>query len=396
MRLSPCGSLAVAALVTAVGLRDAPAQVARPPQLRATVDLRIDKALPDASRSAALLVGSSGEMIVAQLQSVGAIRGFDSAGRAMSWSIPTGVGRDSDIRWVTRMGWSGSTLWVADPGFNQLALIDRNGKITKSLEYPSWVRPAWADRRKFPVFADVEPFALYSDGTWLVRPSRERSLVSTPDYDKSVGYLMRIAENGSVLKVIARIPRDERRIDVRFNNSSLPAIYPPLTLWDVAADGAHIVVVATSLSGPDSATYRVTALGAQGDTVFNRRFPFTPAPMSKQSVDSVRARLNRSLGARSGPDLSESMVKQLPWAYPPIEQVIVGRDQTTWIGLRATSSDRTWIALDAAGTPSGLVTLPRDFLLRAADREHVWGFERDGDRVVALVRYKVLPATPHR
>jgi hypothetical protein len=293
------------------------------------------------------------------------------------------------------MGWSGSTLWIADPGFNQLALIDRNGKITKSLEYPSWVRPAWADRRKFPVFAGVEPLALYSDGAWLVRPSRERSLVSTPDYDKSVGYLMRVAENGSVLKVVARVPRDERRLDFRFSNSSLPTIYP-LTLWDVAADGARIVVVATSLSGTDSSTYRVTALGAQGDTVFSRKFPFTPVPLSKQSVDSVRTRFNRSLGVRSAPDLGESMVKQLPWAYPPIEQVIIGRDQTTWLGLRATGTDRTWIALDATGAPIGSLALSTDFLLRAADREHVWGFERDGDRVAALVRYKVLPTAPHR
>ena len=206
------------ALVVALASHRIPAQ-ARAPQLRAVVDQRVENALPQASRSAVLTISPSGEMIVAGAQLSGGIRGFDSTGRALPWSIPFGNGIDAEIRWVWRMGWTGHTLWAADPGFGQLALIDRSGKVTKSLEYPSWVRPSWADRRKFPVFGGVEPLALYADGSWLVHPSKERSVVATPDYDNAFGYLMRIKENGSMERVVARGPRNDTRGDTRIRSS---------------------------------------------------------------------------------------------------------------------------------------------------------------------------------
>jgi hypothetical protein len=368
----------------------------RTPQLRAVADLRIDKAFPQANRFAVLTIGPLGEMIVAGAQLSGAIRGFDSTGRALSWSIPFGNGLDSDIRWVWRMGWTGTTLWVADPGFSQLALIDRRGKVTKSLEYPSWVRPAWADRRKFPVFGGVEPLALYADGSWLVRPSRERSVLSTPEYDKSFGYLMRINENGSVQRVVARVPRNDVRFDFRIRNSSqavLPS-YAPLTVWDASTDGSRVVVVTTALRGVDSASYRVTALGALGDTAYSRRIPFVPVAMSKQSIDSVRTRFSRSVGQRSAEEVGEARVKQLPWAYPPVESVLAGRDQTTWIELRSTTAERTWLVLDPTGAPIGALALPKEFVLRAAERERAWGFDRDGDQLTSLVRYKISSGAP--
>ena len=386
----PRGSLTFS-LFAALASSRAPAQ-ARTPQLHAAVDLRIEKPLSEASRSPMMTVGPSGEMIVASGQVSGTVRGFDSTGRAFAWSLPIGNNRDSEIRWVWRMGWVDKTLWVADPGFAQLALIDRGGKVTKSLEYPSWVRPSWADRRKFPVFGGVEPLALYADGSWLVRPSKERSLVATPEYDNTSGYLMRIKENGSVERVVARVPRNDARVDFRFRNApeaSAPS-YAPLTLWDVSSDGSHVVVVTTALGGADSATYRVTALSGLGDTLYSRRIPFVPVPMSKQSIDSVRSRFSRSIGRRSAEEVGEAAVKQLPWAYPPVERLIAGCDQTTWIELRSTTAEHTWLVLDATGTPTGTVVFPKAFVLRAAKRDRGWGFDRDSDRVSSLVRYKVV------
>jgi hypothetical protein len=368
------------------------------PQLRSMIDLRIDKTLPGSGRSTMLVLGPAGEMIVAQTQSQGAISGLDSSGHALSWSVPVGGGRDGDIRWITRLGWMGNTLWVADPGFDQLALIDRAGKITKSLEYPSWVRPSWSDRRKYPVFAALEPVALYSDGTWLVRPYQERSVMSTPEFDPTSSYLMRIAENGSIQRVIARLPRDESRIDVTAGNNDRRVAIPfraipfrAQNMWDVSSDGARVVLVATSLHGADSATYRVTEIGAKGDTIFSRRFPFVPVPISRQTIDSVRMRITHGIGGRSTDETRDFMVKQLPPVYPPIESVVVGRDGTTWIELRHTTPEHSWLALDAGGAPIGVAEFPKEFVLRAAERGRVWGFNNDGDHLSAIVRYKILP-----
>jgi hypothetical protein len=380
LRLSRVAIASIATLSARVG-----AQV-KAPQLRAVQDLRVDQATTTGNRSAVLTVGPSGEILVAA-QLSGAIRGFDSTGKPLSWTLPFGNILDSEIRWVWRMGWIGNSLWVADPGFTQIALIDRGGKVTKSLEYPSWVRPAWADRRKFPVFGGLEPLAVYADGSWLVRPSRERSLVSTPEYDKSYSYLLRISESGSIEKLIARIPHGGALADPRFRSTSqatLP-VYAPLTVWDASTDGSRVAVVSAALAGADSATYRVTAIGARGDTVYSKQFPFVPVPMSKQSIDSLRARYNRG---------GEEAVKRLPWAYPPVQGVLVGRDQTVWIELRSATPGRLWLVLDPKGDAVGTVRVPSEFVAKVAERGRMWGFDREADRVTALVRYRieVVPA----
>jgi len=389
MRL-PCHlprvAIAFIALVSARGGAQAKAT-----QLRAVQDLRVDQTTPTPNRSAVITVGPSGEIIVASGQLSGAIRGFDSTGKPLSWSVPFGNNRDLEIRWVWRMGWTGNSLWVADPGFKQIALIDRAGKVTKSLEYPSWVRPAWADRRRFPVFAGLDPLALYADGSWLVRPSNPRSLVSTPEYDNSYSYLARMSEGGSIEKLIVRVPRGGPPPDPRMRSTS-QAIFPasgPLPVWDASTDGSRVVVVSTALTGADSATYRVTAIGARGDTVFSKPFPFVPVPMSKQSIDSVRTRYNRSIGDRASDVAREEAVKRLPWAYPPVEGVLAGRDQTVWIELRSTAPEHMWLVLDTKGETIGTVRLPKEFVARVAERGRVWGFDRDADRVTALVRYRI-------
>jgi hypothetical protein len=388
MRLPPHLSRLAIAFIAALSVR-AGAQ-AKAPQLRAVQDLRVDQTTPTPNRSAAFTVGPSGEMLVASGQLSGAIRGFDSTGKPLSWSVPFGNNRDLEIRWVWRMGWTGNSLWVADPGFKQIALIDGSGKVTKSLEYPSWVRPAWADRRKFPVFAGLEPLALYADGSWLVRPSNERSLVSTPEYDNSYSYLVRMSEGGSIEKVIARIRRGGVPPDPRVRSTS-QAIFPAfgLPVWDASTDGSRVVVVSTALTGADSATYRVTAIGARGDTVFSKQFPFVPVAMSKQSIDSVRMRYTRSLGDRASDAVREEMMKRLPWAYRPIEGVLMGRDQTVWIELRSTAPEHLWLVLDTKGEAIGSVRLPSEFVARVAERGRVWGFDREADRVTALVRYRI-------
>jgi len=367
----------------------------RPLQLRATEDLRVESPLSSNVRATALLPGASGEMILAPLETRGKILGFDSAGRALSLAIPIG-GRDAEVNWVSRLGWMTNTLWVSDPSFDQVALIDRGGKVTKSLEFPSFVHPSWSDRRKYPVFARLEPLALYSDGTWLVRPGQERSVMSTPEYDKKFSYLMRIGENGAIQRVVARFPRDEDMLDLSVKQSRWTSRIPfhDRTLWDVSADGSRIVT-AWRGRGADSATFQVAVLGEKGDTLFSKKLPYTPVAIPKKAVDSALTKFNRSIANMSVEELRGLVAKQIPSTYPPVVDIIAGRDKTTWVEVRGTSLDQhQWIAFDATGTVIGTVALPKGIVLRAADRDHLWGFDSDVDRVKALVRYKVVASPP--
>lgn len=368
---------------------------AKLPQLKATVDLRIDTALMNPIRQAIILPGPSGEMVVSPQEAQGNIRWFDASGRAMPFKIPVGYGKDNDVRWVTRLGWSGANLVAIDPGFRQIALLDKAGKLTKSLEYPSMIRPGWSDRHKYPIFSRYDVFTAYANGDLLTRGAEPKELMSTKEYDSTYSYFMRTNENGQIQRVLGRVPRNEGVLERRSENSRWVYRVPffPRTMWDIAADGSKIAIVSQSLKGPDSASYRLIILGEKGDTVLSKKFPTTLTLLPKKSVDSAVARVSGSLRDHPLEELRGLVTKEIPPVYPPVEGLIFGADQTIWLLLHSTSADRQWLALDPAGNPIGVASVPKSFVARAADRTHLWGFEAEGEQLRSLVRYAITAGT---
>jgi len=364
---------------------------AKPVQLKATADLRIDSALANPVRQAIILPGPSGEMVVSPQEAQGAIRWFDANGRALPFKVPIAYGRDSDVRWVMRLGWSGSALFAVDPGFRQVAVLDRAGKVTKSLEYPSMIRPGWSDRHKYPLFSRYDIFGLYANGDLLVRPTEPKELMSTKEYDSTYSYFMRTNENGSIQRVIGRMPRNEGVLERRSGGSRWIYRVPffPRTMWDIASDGSRILFVSQALKGADSASYRVTVVGEKGDTLLSKKYPTTLGAIPKKTVDSALARVSGGLRDHPPEELRGLVAKEIPPVYPPIEGAILGADQTIWLQLHSTTGDRQWLALDPAGNPIGVVSVPKNFVARAGDRTHLWGFEAEGDQLRSLVRYLV-------
>jgi len=371
---------------------------AKLPQLKATADLRIDTALANPARNAFVLPAPSGAIIVSP-ESQGAIRWFDANGHSLPFKAVVGFAKDPDIRTVTRLAWSGSTPIVVDPAFQQVALLDRTGKVTKSLEMPSMVRPSWSDRHKYPIFSRFETFAVYPNGDWLVRAAEAKTFMATPDYDSSYTYFMRTDENGSIQRSLARVPKTDGVIDRRSGQSRFVYRVPfaPRTLWDVSSDGSRIAIVSQAVRGADSATYRVTVIGEKGDTVFSKKFPATLIAVSKKSVDSALARVRGSRDF-AVEQLRGVVGKEIPPMFPPVDNLIIGADKTIWLELHSAGADRQWLAIDPAGGPIGVASVPRTFVARAADRTHLWGFEAEGEQLRTLVRYSIsaAPAGPKR
>jgi len=389
---APSTPFVVAGVVLAAARLDAQA---KPPQLKATVDLRIDSALTNPVKQAAILPGPAGEIVVSPQEAQGTMRWFDGAGRALPFKLPVSYGRDADVRWITRLGWAGSTLFAIDPGFRQIAVLDRAGKVTKSVEYPSMIRPGWSDRHKYPLFSRYDVLALYANGDLLVRPAEPKELMSTKEYDSTYSYFMRTNENGSIQRIVGRVPRNEGVLQRRSGGSRWVYRVPlfPRTMVDVAPDGSRIAIVSQSLAGPDSASYRVTLLGEKGDTILTKKFAATLVAIPKKSVDSALARVSGSLRDHPVEELRGLVAKGIPAFYPPVEGLVLGADQTIWLQLHSTIADRQWLALDPAGNPIGIASVPRSFVVRAADRTHLWGFEAEGDQLRALVRYSVTAGT---
>lgn len=368
--------------------------------LTPTQDLRIGAQALGAARDVLIALAPDGRVIVAPRFGGLWIVAFDSLGNRLPWKIAVGRRDDSEILVPSRIGFIAgtATMWVADNGYQQVALVDADGKVFKSLESPSWVHPTWAERRKYPVFANSQAFALYKDESMLLLPGRERALLETPGYDRSGLHLLRTSSSGSIQRTVAMVPSLQDRLELHAKRCEhvIPIPFGTPATWAVSADGSRLVVVKSGVSAADSGTVRVTTLDDHGDTVFSRIVPQPAVRIPQATIDNFLS-MHRGCGDFSTEEIRDSLTRRLAAFKSFVVGVLPGRDQTTWVTMRPeadTATERTAIGLDERGGIIGVATLPPNQLLVGADRNHLWMIEGGRMRApVALVRYK-LDATP--
>jgi hypothetical protein len=342
--------LALGAVATAQGS----AKTKSPPALGIVEELRIPLPETRAQRGASLLIGADGRMIAVPLWG-GEMVAFDSTGKQLPYKQTIGGSADPEIRYAEKFGWVGKTMWVWDPPSGQIALVDPQLKVTKSLEVPSWIRPSWADRRKYPVFGRMGALAVYPDGSWLVVPSSPKSLVDTPDYDKTMSYMVRISESGSIQRTIARVPWLPNAPRGGRPPGSMKQPAPSnFAFWNSSADGSRILIGIPSTTAGDS-NHVITVINEKGDTIYSRSMLFA------DQVASAR----------------------------------VARDGSVWLQLRGRTGDRTWLTLDPSGQQRGILTFENNSSIYDADGSRIWTTERVGPTQF-LVRYRVTAAPPPR
>jgi hypothetical protein len=389
---------ALATLLLAAGTTEVQAQRGnadpRAKPLELQQPLRIDLAREEVILGA-MAVAPDGRIIMAPARGRGArtpIKAFDSTGRRLPWTIPTGRGDSVEISSVSRLGFMGTTLYVVDQGFDHFALVSNQGVVTKSIELPSLVRPTWADRRRFPIFESLEPIALYPDGSMLVYPLSPRSVLATPDFDSTTSYLMRVNASGAIQQVVARTPRETAP-----GFQMLPGVerFVVPRLWAVAANGSRIAVVAAPQNGRDSTTITVTMLNDRGDTMFVRRLEHAPVRVTQAQVDSAIARGGVSaerIGTVARGRGRLVVGQQIPATLPPVTAIVIGRDQSVWLALAETREGQPYVGWDSRGDPLGTFTAPRTMRLTVADRTTGWFVERSiPTSPGAVVRYRIVP-----
>jgi hypothetical protein len=379
-------------LAGTAGAQSAP----RPLSLVQDGHLELSKA--GGARDALVVPAANGRVVVAPKNSWDAtISVFDSTGKSMPWKIQTGRNDNADIMVVTRVGWiaGSNTLWVSDRGYNQVALVDGAGKVTKSIEYASWVHPSWAERRKFPVFASMDPVAVYADQTMLIIPGRERSLISTPGYDRTVTHLLRTTWSGAIQRSIASVPLEEGRIDMRAKNGTgyiMTIPFAPRTVWSVSPDGMHIALAIPGVTRADSGTIRVVSLNDRGDTVFARRYPYPALRVDSAAVDRFLSNI-RAVGAISAERLRDSASRQIPEFQSLLNTVMAGADGSIWVVARAPSDSSKEIhalVIDPHGQLVGTVVLPANSRIAAATLDHLWIYELGRmNTPTGVIRYSV-------
>lgn len=341
--------------------------------------------------------GPDGRIITAPEFLAGVIRAFDSTGKSLGWNIPVG-GRDTDIGWVDRLGWTGSSAWISDMRFSQVVPIDAQGKLGKSIPFPTWVRPTWAERRKYPLFGRLQPLAVYADHSMLVKPSSPRSLLDTPGFDRSITHLLRIDADGVIQREIAQFDEAGGRITITGDGRAEHTMTAPFYAyrpWSVSPDGQRVVIVIPAATSQDSGFFRVVAIGEKGDTIFSRRYPCPSVRVTNAMADSALATV-QGFGGTSAAEVRARLAPRIPAFKSFVTGLYVGADHSAWIVTRPvsdTAKARDALILDEHGEPLASVRMPDNVTPLAVNRARLWGLER-GKR--ALVRFELQAAPPAR
>jgi len=374
------------------------------PELQYAPDLTIDLAKEGMRGVAQMIVNNRGKMVVVHAIYPAELIAFDSAGRKQVWPLKIGSRTvKSEVAGIASMGWVGDSMWIFDPAFDQLAVVDSNGKLLKSLERPSWVRPFWRDRRKYPLFRGLIWQALYPDGTALVTPLSPRALFDSPEYDRSKMHLLRVDADGKILKTIARVPAGDPRLQLRdgMERTVIGLPFFAKTVWKVSADGQRIAIVKPLTTAADSGAFVVTALNPDGDTLFSRRFVAETKRVPTDEVEKALAAV-KPFGRYTAEWIRDTLRKQVPVFESRVVTVNIGVDNSVWVWLRSPVPESRAFVIDARGEPVGTVGFPPSWKLGALSVDRLWTTQRVGtarhgrQNIVRLQRVVATAARPSR
>jgi hypothetical protein len=369
-----------------------------------TRDTSLDLKKAGFPRTSQVLINRDGRILIATEYFGGEIASFDSALKKLPWKVQTGrkpEGGMSDVVYVNQWGFVGDSVWLLDPYYKHIAYIGTDGSVAKSIGFPSWVRPFWKDRRKYPLFANMAWQAAYPDATLLVEPSLPRRILDTPGYDADQRMLVRVDGDGRVVKLVARMPAMDGRVTLRSGTERTTVNVPnfPKAYWKVSTDGRRVAVVTPIAS--DSGAFRVDVMDENGDTVFTKRYAVDAARMPATRVDSLVAP-QKGFGRYSVEQVRDTVRKLIPAFYTPLVGVDIGLDYSVWVSVRrpTTKIEHTDVlVLDPKGEPVGITTVLRNAKIMGRSLDRLWIQELDrGKNTNLLVLYSVGPkaARPSR
>jgi hypothetical protein len=361
-----------------------------PLKLIAARDLFIDAAANDLSPVGWMAVGPEGTIAVGQPQDNG-VRFFSSNGkpRGMFGRRGTGPGEFGSI---TLQGWLADTLWIGDLDTKRLTLISPEGELIRSVLWPAGIRFPPGTPTPVPSFIFVAPRALYQDGSLLVFAylADEQHATSLSRPPLGLQPLLRVTSDGNFVRVIAWTLRPNE--GCYFSppgaaRSRIPLCFQPI--WAIAPDGSLITLARVLRSDDTNDFVQITTVSARGDTLFSSVFPIRRVVIPRRIADSVITSYAAQFARTNLANAYRGM--KLPSTFPPLQNILLGRDGTVWFEGGNISGDREWHILGSAGQSLGTLLLSRRTDLKVVSRTVVWGTERDADGLESIVRLRVNP-----
>jgi hypothetical protein len=301
------------------------------------------------------LIASTGEVIAS----------FDSTGTSR-WTMES---LSAELRGPPlASGWLGNRIWLSDATSSNVAIVDAAGRLVESRDGPLLIRPPIGSRLSFPAFGALRVYSLLADGDLVGIPGLRLGVPDrSPDRGDSGSFVVRVAPNGTVKRVIAYFPRLARQVTSGMTSS-------PVQLIKVASDGGRVVrakfIRANGRSaGPD--TIEILAIRLAGDTAFFKRVSYPTRAIMDGYLDTIASR--RLPGASATARLRE--LESLKARYSPLVDLTVGTDYSVWLSIKDSPRTQVTVGTDSIGRLVGTVRMPKHMAVKAAHGSHLWAVD---------------------
>jgi hypothetical protein len=364
----------------------------QPPRMRLTEDLRLDANTEDFPVIGAIHIGPRREIVVPVRQDLN-LRIYDSTGKRIAVVGRRGDG-PGEFQAIGQMGWVADTLWAYDFQHRRITFISPSGTVLRSTLLMASLQPPRGNVETAGALEWFVPYALFADGA-VVGEGRFHQPRVAGKYVWAERRIVHAPVAGG-MRTLAKSPEYENGpwfMTVEVFGRSVP--YAPLPQTVFSPDGRRFAFLTTDIQSRAGGTYTIQMFGTTGEVIFNKTFSFAGTVIPQRVVDSTLAAMippagRGTEGPADMPQRFQALAKErIPPVYAPVQSIILGLDNTTWVVLRRNTDGQTAIALNARGEPVGSLSVPTRSRIWQGSASHVWMTETDSDGLVSVVRYRL-------
>jgi len=194
------------------------------------------------------------------------------------------------------------------------------------------------------------------------------------------------AVDGEIEQVLLPLPFKDNVMVVAANASTVNPVGNG-AVNAISSDGELVGVADVEVEDSQD-LLRVRVVRADGELVFDRQLMVETVPLPSTARDSLKELAAARLGNRDLLRAFESAVDATR-IYPPLTEMIIGRDGTVFIGLTEREGIHPYVVLGPEGDVMGIVDVRAGARIAEAERDRIWVIEPDEYDVESLVIYRV-------
>jgi hypothetical protein len=312
------------------------------------------------------------------------------------WMFEAGTGRfirkigrggegPGEFRRLYLLGWTADTLYATDTDLARVNLFDGSGAYMRTIGHTPVLLPQTR--------GVTYPIAVVAGGHLVVQSRLSTKALANGDV---VSAPLLLADPDGIVDTIAA--RDLRgTVGAAAVGTATVFVHQPMSQRNYIGvdDFGRSVVVVTQPAGMDTpGTFRVERREIDGTTIYARSFNYTARPVSRLLSDSLIASRATAYERLVAPGRAMEAARRyvtVPRYHPPITDLIVGRDGTTWLRLEDIGAATVnYLVLDLKGDIQAHVKAPAALKVLLIDADKLWGTVQDDLDVPYVVSYRVV------